>query len=49
MKFKVHFIGFAYVEADDVEEVIEKFNVDEEYREEEIKYIEAVDEFNISM
>ena len=49
MRYKVNFSGFAYVEADSVEEAIENFNVDEAYREEEIEYIEEVDEFAISM
>ena len=42
MKYKVNFSGFAYVEADSVEEAIENFNVDEIYREEEIECIEEV-------
>ena len=49
MKYKVNFSGYAYVEADSVEEAVENFNVDEFYREEEIEWIEEVDEFNISM
>ena len=49
MKYKINFSGFAYVEADNEDEAVENFNVDELYREEEIECIEEVDEFAISM
>ena len=49
MNYKLNFSGYEYIEADSVEEAIENFNVDEAYREEEIEWIEEVDEFNISM
>ena len=48
MKYKINFSGIAYVEADNESEAVENFNVDELYRE-EIKLIEEVDEFAISM
>lgn len=47
MKYKINFSGFVYVEADCVEEAVENFAVDELYREEEIEWIEEVDEFDI--
>ena len=45
-KFKVAFKGFAYIEADDVEEATEKFD-DEDYSfcEYGIETVEEVDEF----
>lgn len=47
MKYKIIFSGFAYVEADNVEEAVEKFTVDELYREEIKECIEEVDEFDM--
>lgn len=49
MKYKINFSGIAYIEADNESEAVENFNVDELYREEEIEWIEEVEEFNISM
>ena len=44
MKYKVNFSGVAYVEADNEQEAVELFNVDELYREEEIEWIEYIEE-----
>ena len=44
MKYKINFSGIAYVEADNESEAVENFNVDEFYREEEIEWIELIEE-----
>lgn len=46
MKYKINISGFAYVEADNEDEAIEKFWNDEEtYKEMDKPVIEEVDEF----
>ena len=43
MRYKINFSGIAYVQADNESEAVEKFDVDELYREEEIECIEELD------
>lgn len=44
MKYKINFSGIAYIKADNESEAVEKFNVAELYREEEIEWIELIEE-----
>lgn len=48
MKYKINISGFAYVEADNEEQALEKFLNDEEtYKEMDNPTIEEVDEFTL--
>ena len=50
MKFKVNFSGFAYVEANNKNEVIEKYKYDDnDYRESGVDSVEEVDDFIIEL
>lgn len=50
MKYKVHFEGFAYVEADNPDEAKELFQNDEVvYMETEVCDVDAVDEFFVEL
>jgi hypothetical protein len=44
-KYKVYYSGFAYVEADSVEEAEENYEYDCVYEEKQIEKVEEVDEF----
>ena len=45
MIYKINFSGIAYVKADNESEAVENFNIDELYREEEIEWIEFIEEY----
>ena len=48
-KYKVYFSGFAYIEADSMEEAEDNYDFEAVYEEQQVDMIEEVDEFLVSL